>query len=305
MGIIDLRRLLLATPVLALGALAIWWLALRDDAAGTPRPALAETPPGAVERVGVRKGDLARDFVASGPDGTAFRLSELRGAPVVVNFWATWCGSCATEMPVLKRVQQDAGADNLHIVAVNVGERSNDVGEFLDWLDAPDFRIGMDPDHVVADNYNVSGLPVSVFIDSSGVIRGVFGGELPEAELDALLAAAHAGANAAEPEPRPRLITTVARDDVLEYERVGERVVEFRSRSLRCDDSYCATPAIEAWLARDGVRIVERRTDAMPPAIVVEYDPADDAASLAEALAAELDALDAIYGRDIEVIERD
>ena len=86
-----------------------------DAAATTPRAALADTAAVGEAKAGVVKGSTARDFTATTADGGTVRLSDLRGKPVVINFWATWCTSCLVEMPELKAVQAEFGAENVAV----------------------------------------------------------------------------------------------------------------------------------------------------------------------------------------------
>jgi thiol-disulfide isomerase/thioredoxin len=301
---VDFRRLAVALPLLVAVALALYAFVPRTDTSTTPRAVLAETPPGADPevRAGVQKGRLARDFVALSPDGDEVRLSDLRGTPVVVNFWATWCASCLAEMPDIHDVQREVGTENLHVVVVNVGESSDTAREFLDWLDAPAFRPGMDPTLVVADSYGVFGLPLTVFIDADGVIRATYAGHMSKDLIREFVAAAIGGSDADDPEPRPRLVTTVARDHVLVVAQ-ADAGVEFRSKRLRCDETYCPSDVVDALRAHDGVlRVDEWRSDD-PPRVSVRLDAgvaSDSVVELVERLLRESE--DPLYQRELEVV---
>ncbi len=303
---INIRRLLLAAPLLALLGLAIYVLALRDGTGATPKGILVGTPAGATSDIGVRKGQLARDFRVTAPDGTAVRLSALRGRPVLLNFWATWCPSCLAELPEFKRVQQELGADRLQVLAVNTGEDSATAQRFLDTLDADAFYVGMDPSLVVADAYGVYGMPTSIFIDADGIVRAIYTGHLRGELLDEMLVAAADGATAPEPDPELRLVTTVARDHTLEVRDVGHDGVDLRSKSLRCDESYCARDAIDILRRSPGVLTLDEFVSEDPARVVATFEPqvtgADElVAILASALEANPDPL---YERDLEIIRR-
>jgi thiol-disulfide isomerase/thioredoxin len=307
MTFVDWRRLAIAAPLLAGAALLVFVLT-RDDAdrADTPRAQLVDTPPGATADIGVQNGELARDFAVRSPGGTPSRLSELRGRPTIINFWATWCTSCLAELPDFKAVQQEIGANNLNVLAVNAGETGADAQEFLDELQADAFHVGMDPTLLVADAYGVFGLPTTIFLDADGIVRGVYTGHLAKDDMRAFIEAASAGDTAQEPEPKIRLVTTVARDHVLEVRAAGNGTAEFRSKSLRCDDSYCAEDAIRAIEAILGVSGIERHTGEDPPRIVVAFDTSalslDD---LAMRAAGALNALgDPLYERPLEIQRR-
>ena len=303
--LVDWRRALIAVPVLALAAGA-YVLIGRGTSASTPRATLADTPPGSVQKVGVKKGQLARDFIGVSPDGTPVRLSDLRGQPTIINFWATWCTSCVAELPDLKALQQDAGAGRLNVVAINAGEDSAAAKRFLNQLDAPAFRVGMDPTLVVADAYGVFGLPQSVFVDADGVVRAIYTGQLSKDLMQEYVRAASSGTDGADPPPKVRLVTTVARDHALEVRPSGRNAVDLRSKSLRCDESYCATPVIDALAHLDGVQGVDRMLSEDPPRILVTFDDARTGAdAIASALAASLNQLgDPLYERPLEIVHR-
>ena len=305
-GLIDWRRALSAVPVLALAAVGAYVLIPRGTDASTPRAALVDTPQGSVQKVGVKKGQLSRDFVGVAPDGTPVRLSELRGKPTIMNFWATWCASCLAELPDFKEVQQELGSENLNVVAINAGEGSADASRFLKDLDAPDFHVAMDPTLVVSDAYAVFGMPTSLFVDADGVIRAVYVGQIDKDLMLEYVAAASTGTTTGEPPTKIRLITTVARDHTLEVRTSGKGAVDLRSKSLRCDESYCATAAIDAISATDGVRGVERMLSEDPPRILVTFDEAGTSADdIASALADALNTLgDPLYERPLDIVRK-
>lgn len=305
-GLVDWRRTLLALPVFALAGLGAYVVIPRGTDASTPRAVLADTPSVSGAKIGVRKGALARDFIGRSPDGTPVRLSDLRGKPTIINFWATWCVSCLAELPDLKAVQQEIGTEGLNIVAVNAGENSSAAKRFLKELDAPAFRVGMDPTLIVADAYGVSGLPQSVFVDADGVVRAVYTGQLSKELMQQYVQAASTGADGPAAPTKIRLITTVARDHTLEIRTSGKGAVDLRSKSLRCDESYCATTAIDALTQVDGVRGVDRMLSEDPPRILVMFDEARTGADdIASGLADALNKLgDPLYARPLEIVHK-
>lgn len=304
--LIDWRRLALAAPLLAATAAAIYFLVLRDDAAAdTPRAGLVDTPSGIVSDVGVQKGELARDFTGTAPDDRSVRFSDLRGAPAIINFWATWCTSCLVELPAFKAVQEEFGAERLHVLAVNAGEGAGTARGFLEELDAPAFRIAMDPTLVVSDAYGVFGLPTTVFVDADGVIRAVYTGQLTRELMREYVEATFSSTTVDEPPPRVRLVTTVARDRELEAREISDGVLQLRSKSLRCDDSYCSEPAVESFAAEPGVSRVERYLSEDPARIVVRFESPTRSDALIERMAQALSELeDPLYERELEVVRR-
>lgn len=263
----------LVAGLVAVGLLAfpLYFLLLDPARDGGLEPAvLLTTPPlgGRSVGVGVAEGKLAPDFEISTPDGTRVRLSELRGRPVVMNFWARWCTSCLSEMPELQSLQAERGTDTFTVLAVNAGETPDQAQEFIDFLKAP-FVYGLDLDLTVSDSYGVFGLPLSVFIDSEGVVQGVYNGHASRAILTQLADAAIDARPAGPIPPVLRLISTIYRERTLDVKTIAAGQLRFESRSLRCDISYCADSTLEALRQNAGIRSVTRLHDT---AVAVEFD---------------------------------
>lgn len=119
------------------------------------------------------------------PQGTKVSLSDQRGRPVLVNFWATWCGPCLLEMPLIQKYQ-DRYPDKFRVLAVNDDEASADVQAYIAKLGLS-FTVLLDPGGKVTDLYRVRAFPSSYFIDSDGVIRFVHLGTLNEDQLSGYL----------------------------------------------------------------------------------------------------------------------
>ena len=136
---------------------------------GLPGPATEEAAYPAVGRV-------APDFTLTTLDGESFQLSALRGKPVVLNFWATWCGPCQNELPAIQKAAAHLG-DQVVFVAVDQNEKPDVVQSFVDKLGLT-FTIPMDTGGDVGYDYNVQGLPTTFFIDRDGVIQSLWMGEM-------------------------------------------------------------------------------------------------------------------------------
>ena len=153
--------------------------------APTPAPTPAPEPvPGPA--TGFNIGNLAPDFELQRLDGQVVILSGLRGSPVMLNFWATWCGPCRVEMPFIQEVFKDKAwaEQGLVIITVNVGEASSQVEKFMEHYGLT-FHVLLNKDAGVAKNYNVRGIPTTFFIDKNGIIKDVkIGAFLSRAELD-------------------------------------------------------------------------------------------------------------------------
>jgi thiol-disulfide isomerase/thioredoxin len=210
---VNLARLAVSAVVLTAMLVPAYFLIIRDESdPGIAPAALVDTDAG--RQVGLDVGQYAPDFEISTPEGERVRLSDLRGRPAIVNFWATWCGSCLTEMPDLKALQENRGVENVSILAVNAGESRDQADEFIDFLDAP-FIYGLDLGLVISDAYGVYGLPLSVFLDAEGVVRGVYRGHAQPAILEALVTAAFEAAPHGELPAVLRTVSHIPRERVL------------------------------------------------------------------------------------------
>lgn len=128
----------------------------------------------------------AHDFNLKDMDGKSWRLSELRGKVVLVNFWATWCPPCRAELPSLERLWQLLNKEDFVVLAVNVGESVDTIFPFTGTLESsPTFPILLDLDSAVLNAWPVLGLPTTFIIDRHGkiVFRAVGGREFDDPVL--------------------------------------------------------------------------------------------------------------------------
>lgn len=133
-----------------------------------------------------QSGYLAPDFTLSDSSGESVTLSELRGKPVILNLWASWCGPCRAEMPALQALHEDLG-DQLVILGVNASDQDSRQ-KALSFLseNGVTFRIVFDERGEVSDLYLLQALPTTYFIRADGIIEDVIiGGPLSEALLRA------------------------------------------------------------------------------------------------------------------------
>jgi thiol-disulfide isomerase/thioredoxin len=108
------------------------------------------------------------EIAFTGLDGKPASLADLRGKPVVVNLWATWCQPCLREMPSLERLQQKLGG-RLTVAAVSQdrgGEKT--VTPFLAKLGLDKVKVYLDPKSEVGKAFGVRGLPTSIVLDAEG-----------------------------------------------------------------------------------------------------------------------------------------
>ncbi|MCW5873386.1 MAG: TlpA family protein disulfide reductase [Anaerolineales bacterium] len=125
-------------------------------------------------------GSPAPDFVLENLQGQPVRLSELRGQPVLLNFWATWCGPCRQEMPTIQARYNQGG---FAVLAVDFAESRQQVQGFLDEIGV-ELPVVLDSDGSVQELYRVRGYPSTFFIDAQGIIRFFHIGELSAANID-------------------------------------------------------------------------------------------------------------------------
>ena len=121
-------------------------------------------------------GRIAPDFKLTTVDGETVQLSALRGKPVVLNFWATWCGPCQREMPSLQMASQRFEGQ-VEFLGIDQGEPLEVVSEYLDTYRIS-FTVPLDTDQAVGDRYQVRGMPTTFFVDADGVIQHLWVGEM-------------------------------------------------------------------------------------------------------------------------------
>jgi len=175
------KRFWRGVMAVALGLGGLWILVSRVPDSGAVT-ADRQTAP--------QTGFLAPDFTLSTLDGDTLRLSELRGQPVLINFWASWCGPCRAEMPHLQAAFEAHAGEGLVVLGVNQMESPPDAARFVAEFGLT-FPIPLDRAGDVSGVYRARALPMSFFIAADGVIRDVFIGPLSsgliESKLEAIL----------------------------------------------------------------------------------------------------------------------
>ena len=136
-----------------------------------------------VPAAGPQVGDPAPDFALADLDGQPLRLADLGGRPVIVNFWASWCGPCVEEFPVLARALREHRAEGLVVVGIVVRDNSEAARGFMTRMDAG-WPAAMDPGEEVARQFGIYAPPETFFIDAEGTITGRQIGQLTVADLD-------------------------------------------------------------------------------------------------------------------------
>ncbi len=109
------------------------------------------------------------------------RLSELRGKPVLLNFWATWCPPCRKEVPDLQKFHEQYG-DKITLLGINFGEEAQDVRAFMKRY-AATYPTLMDANGKVFVLYQLTGLPTSFWVDQQGIVRGMWLGAMKTEDM--------------------------------------------------------------------------------------------------------------------------
>jgi cytochrome c biogenesis protein CcmG/thiol:disulfide interchange protein DsbE len=119
-------------------------------------------------------------------DGSTTSLADMKGTPVVLNMWATWCKPCVREMPDFDSVA--SSIDGVRIIGVNVADSADDAAAFAQKLGVQ-YEQFNDPAGELSDAFAVTGLPATAFIDADGKVVEVHSGALTADELRARIAA--------------------------------------------------------------------------------------------------------------------
>lgn len=123
-------------------------------------------------------GQAAPDFALKSSSGENLRLSEYRGDVVMVNFWATWCGPCRQEMPLLDELYSRYERVGFSLLGVNIDDDSRKAMRMVSELGVS-FPVLFDARKEVSKLYEVDAMPVTVLIDREGTIRYVHHGYKP------------------------------------------------------------------------------------------------------------------------------
>jgi thiol-disulfide isomerase/thioredoxin len=118
-------------------------------------------------------------------DGGSASIGDYAGRPLVVNFWASWCPPCITEMPAFEQVHQRLG-DEVAFLGIDVQETASDGQAFLDQVEVT-WDLGRDPDGSVVRRLGGIGMPTTVLVDADGVVQAIHTGELSADELSGMI----------------------------------------------------------------------------------------------------------------------
>jgi len=119
---------------------------------------------------GLLAAEAAKDFTLKSRDGKNLRLAEMRGQVVMLNFWASWCGPCRQEMPILDQLNKKYQKLGFTVWGVNVDEDPALAEKLLKETNVT-FPILLDSKSTVSEMYGVDAMPTTVMIDRDGNVR--------------------------------------------------------------------------------------------------------------------------------------
>lgn len=139
-------------------------------------------------KVGVSEGSAAPDFELETLSGDTMSLSSLKGKKVMINFWATWCPPCRSEMPDMQKIQNEHGGDVV-VLAVNLTSSESsvkNVDSFVKELGLT-FPVLLDEEGEINKQFEVLSYPTTYFVDEEGVIQTKFVGALSYDQMSEFL----------------------------------------------------------------------------------------------------------------------
>ncbi len=157
------------------------WIVLSQEEVSQPASSITLTEAPIV-------GHLAPDFTLQTPLGETVVLSEItaragvQGQPVILNFWASWCGPCRIEMPDLQQTSMKYNG-RVAVIGVNQGENNQAITQFGNEFSVT-YPLLNDQDQTVNNTYQVNSLPTTIFIDTDGIVREVQIGIITKAVLE-------------------------------------------------------------------------------------------------------------------------
>ena len=120
----------------------------------------------------------APDFTLRSQDGKVVSLAQFKGDVVMINFWASWCGPCRQEMPLLDSIYKQYKDMGFTLLGVNVEPHASSANAWLKQTPVS-YPILYDPHSQVSQLYQVQAMPTTVIVDRRGIVRFVHSGYLP------------------------------------------------------------------------------------------------------------------------------
>jgi peroxiredoxin len=137
-----------------------------------PTPLPTQPPTDSLTQVSVLDQPLP-DITLTSRQGETFRLSDMKGHIIFLNFWATWCEPCRDEMPALQQLQDEQAANGVQVVAVTdptYGQTEEDIAAFIERYNLT-LTIALSSDPAVYNTFGIVALPITFIIDWQGTVR--------------------------------------------------------------------------------------------------------------------------------------
>jgi thiol-disulfide isomerase/thioredoxin len=144
------------------------------------------TVPDSQANSSLKVGQTAPEFTVTDLSGNSVSLASLKGRPVVINFWATWCPPCRREMPEFQQViAKHKDTDDLAFYALNVGESKLVVDAFLQQLGVQSLPVLLDQNDQAQNAYKILPIPATFFIDRTGKISAIYETQMTSLQMEA------------------------------------------------------------------------------------------------------------------------
>lgn len=133
--------------------------------------------------------ELAKDIKVYDREGNPVTLSQMKGKPVVINFWATWCGPCKSELPAFQQAYEIYGEDVVFMMVDMVQGRTETKAGAIEYVDGQGytFPLYFDEDETAVVTYDIGAVPATFVIDEKGQLVESHVGAMSFDELEALL----------------------------------------------------------------------------------------------------------------------
>ena len=129
-------------------------------------------------------GDIPIDLLGKNSDGSEIKVSDYKGKVVIISFWASWCGPCRKELPVISGIQKKATTEKLQVISINIDDDRKIFNSLVEAIGETQMKFVYDYKKNTSKKYGVEGIPHMVIINSDGVISSIHIGysesQLPE-----------------------------------------------------------------------------------------------------------------------------
>jgi peroxiredoxin len=175
----PIRNLITAVVAGAVILGLIWYFDRPESALGSQAVRVTASANAPAPRIGKE----VADFQVLGVDGNSYRLSDFRGRPVWLNFWATWCPPCRAENPDIQAVYDANKDQGLVVLAISLGEDPDTVRGYANRTHL-NYPMGIDQTTEIAALYRIVGIPTHFFIDRDGILREIRIGGLSKGVME-------------------------------------------------------------------------------------------------------------------------